>query len=78
MCFPDLPRALQGKCVNMPPRLLKQDLMEIVTDSGPTIRSIIHHGIKRKEGTAIHLDGFFTESYFQGTFVKTKILINVR
>ena len=64
--------------MNMPLRLLKQDLMEIVTDSGPTIRSIIHHGIKRKEGTAIHLDGFFTESYFQGTFVKTKILINVR
>ena len=27
--------------MNMPLRLLKQDLMEIVTDSGPTIKSIL-------------------------------------
>ena len=66
-----LPAHCKVKCVNMPLRLLKQDLMEIVTDPGPTIRSIL--GSKEKRGWQSILMEFFTESYFQGRFVRSEI-----
>ena len=61
------------KCVNMPLRLLKQDLMEIVTDSGPTIKSIL--GSMEKCGWESNLVDVFHGEYVQGRFVNSKIFI---
>ena len=67
MCFANLLVSVpcKVKCVNMPLRLLKQDLMKIVTDSGPRTRSIL--GSKQKSGSRSILVEFFTEGDFQRT-----------
>ena len=75
MCFANLLVCVpcKVKCVNMPLRLLKQDLMEIVTDSGPTIKSIL--GSMEKCGWKSNLVDVFHGEYVQGRFFNPKIFI---